>query len=42
MMNAMEILASQPWVQRFGMTLLHFLWQGLAIGSPVRWCCGFG
>jgi uncharacterized protein (TIGR03435 family) len=30
-MNAIEILASQPWVQRFGMTLLHFLWQGLAI-----------
>ncbi len=30
-MNAMEILASQPWVERFGMTLLHFLWQGLVI-----------
>lgn len=30
-MNAIEILASQPWVQRLGMTLLHFLWQGVAI-----------
>ena len=30
-MSAMEILASQPWVERFGMTLLHFLWQGLVI-----------
>jgi uncharacterized protein (TIGR03435 family) len=30
-MNAMEILASQPWVERFGMTLLHFLWEGLVI-----------
>jgi len=30
-MNAMQILASQPWVERLGMTLLHFLWQGLCI-----------
>jgi uncharacterized protein (TIGR03435 family) len=30
-MNAMQILASEPWVERFGMTLLHFLWQGLVI-----------
>jgi hypothetical protein len=30
-MNAMQILASQPWVERLGMTLLHFLWQGLVI-----------
>src|SRR5262249_40328946 len=30
-MNAMEILASQPWVERFGITLLHFLWQGAVI-----------
>jgi uncharacterized protein (TIGR03435 family) len=30
-MNAMQILASQPWVERFGMTLLHFLWQGVFI-----------
>jgi bla regulator protein blaR1 len=30
-MNAMQILASQPWVERVGMTLLHFLWQCLLI-----------
>ena len=30
-MNAMQILVSQPWVERLGMTLLHFLWQGLLI-----------
>src|SRR5277367_4835844 len=30
-MNAMQILVSQPWVERLGMTLLHFLWQGLFI-----------
>jgi uncharacterized protein (TIGR03435 family) len=29
-MNIMQIL-SQPWVERLGMTLLHFLWQGLFI-----------
>jgi uncharacterized protein (TIGR03435 family) len=30
-MNAMQILVSQPWVERLGMTLLNFLWQGLFI-----------
>lgn len=30
-MNAIQMLASQPWVQRLGTTLLHFLWQGSAI-----------
>src|SRR5437763_4830050 len=30
-MNAMQILASQPWMERLGVTLLHFLWQGLVI-----------
>jgi uncharacterized protein (TIGR03435 family) len=30
-MNAMEILSSQPWVERLGWTLVHFLWQGLSI-----------
>ena len=30
-MNIMQILVSQPWVERLGMTLLHFLWQGLFI-----------
>ena len=32
-MNAMQVLASQPWVERLGGTLVHFLWQGLAIGA---------
>ncbi|HTS66072.1 MAG TPA: M56 family metallopeptidase [Candidatus Acidoferrales bacterium] len=27
-MNITQILVSQPWVERLGMTLLHFLWQG--------------
>src|SRR5947207_1413392 len=32
-MNAMELLLSQPWVERLGWTLIHFLWQGaLAAG----------
>src|ERR1017187_7806311 len=31
-MNAMQILSSGAWVERLGWTLLHFLWQGLAIG----------
>ena len=30
-MNAMQVLASQPWVERLGWTLVHFLWQGLSI-----------
>jgi uncharacterized protein (TIGR03435 family) len=34
-MNAIQILirilAAQPWVERMGMTLLHFLWQGAII-----------
>jgi uncharacterized protein (TIGR03435 family) len=30
-MNAMQMLSSQPWVERLGWTLIHFLWQGLAI-----------
>src|SRR5437764_1726835 len=32
-MNAIELLSSQPWVQRLGWTLLHFLWQGILISS---------
>jgi uncharacterized protein (TIGR03435 family) len=27
----MQLLASQPWVERLGWTLLHFLWQGTLI-----------
>jgi beta-lactamase regulating signal transducer with metallopeptidase domain len=30
-MNALQILATQPWVERLGLTLLHFLWQGSII-----------
>src|SRR6266700_1060547 len=30
-MNAMQTLVSQPWVERLGMALLHFLSQGLFI-----------
>jgi uncharacterized protein (TIGR03435 family) len=30
-MNAMQVLSSQPWVERLGWTLVHFLWQGLSI-----------
>jgi uncharacterized protein (TIGR03435 family) len=32
-MNAVRILSSQPWVERLGWTLLHFLWQGLLIAA---------
>ena len=30
-MNAIQILATQPWVERLGLTLLHFLWQGTIV-----------
>jgi beta-lactamase regulating signal transducer with metallopeptidase domain len=30
-MSLPAILSSQPWVERLGWTLLHFLWQGAAI-----------
>jgi uncharacterized protein (TIGR03435 family) len=29
--NTMQVLSSQPWVERLGWTLVHFLWQGVAI-----------
>src|SRR5580658_7801988 len=32
-MNGVQILATQPWVERLGMTLLHFLWQGAIIAA---------
>ena len=28
-MSVVQILVSQPWMERLGATLLHFLWQGL-------------
>jgi uncharacterized protein (TIGR03435 family) len=30
-MNLIHVLSSQPWVERLGWTLVHFLWQGLSI-----------
>jgi uncharacterized protein (TIGR03435 family) len=30
-MNIMQVPVGQPWVERLGMTLLDFLWQGLMI-----------
>ncbi len=33
-MSAIQILSSQPWVERLGWTLLHFLWQGVSIAIP--------
>src|SRR5262249_48725784 len=32
-MNAIELLAAQPWVDRLGSTLLDFLWQGAIIAG---------
>jgi uncharacterized protein (TIGR03435 family) len=30
-MNAIQILGTQPWAERLGLTLLHFLWEGAII-----------
>ena len=32
-MNAIQLLSAQPWVERLGWTLLHFLWQGVLIAA---------
>lgn len=32
-MSAIRILATEPWVQRLGLTLLHFVWQGAIIAA---------
>ena len=32
-MNAIQILSSQPWAERLGWALIHFLWQGLSIAA---------
>ena len=32
-MNAIQFLSSQPWVERLGWTLVHFLWQGAGISA---------
>jgi uncharacterized protein (TIGR03435 family) len=31
--NAIQFLSSQPWVERLGWTLVHFLWQGVLIAA---------
>jgi uncharacterized protein (TIGR03435 family) len=31
--NALQSLSSQPWVERLGWTLVHFLWQGVLIAA---------
>jgi uncharacterized protein (TIGR03435 family) len=39
MMDAIQGLASQPWIERLGWTLVHFLWQGVSIAAlyaPAR------
>ena len=32
-MNALQFYSSQPWVERLGATLLHFLWQAAVIAG---------
>jgi uncharacterized protein (TIGR03435 family) len=32
-MNPIQVLSSQPWVERLGWTLVHFLWQGALIAA---------
>jgi uncharacterized protein (TIGR03435 family) len=32
-MNVLNLLAAQPWVDRLGLALLNFLWQGAAIAA---------
>jgi uncharacterized protein (TIGR03435 family) len=39
--NTIQFLSSQPWVERLGWTLVHFLWQGALIAglySAARRC----
>ena len=42
-MNAIQLLSSEPWVERLGWTLLHFLWQGVLIAAVYaairKWIC---
>ena len=42
-MNSAAFLAAQPWVERLGWTLLHFLWEGVVIAKLfilARWLAG--
>ena len=43
MAHAIQFLPSQPWIERLGWTLMHFLWQGAAIAllyAAARWGAG--
>ena len=35
-MTTLLSLVSQPWAQTLGWTLLHFLWQGAALGLAQK------
>src|SRR5579863_5953680 len=37
-MNALRMLAGEPWVGRLGWALIHFLWQGGLIASLYAIC----
>ena len=39
-MNAIQFLASQPWVESLGWTLVHFLWQGVLISAVYAFARG--
>ena len=42
-MNAVQLLSAQPWVERLGWTLVHFIWQGAllaALHAAVRGLAG--
>jgi uncharacterized protein (TIGR03435 family) len=32
-MNTIQFLSAQPWIERLGWTLVHFLWQGVLIAA---------
>lgn len=34
-MIGMDLLAGSPWMERVGWTLVHFLWQGAAVGMAL-------
>ena len=34
-MTGIEEILSQPWSQRLGWSLVHFLWQGLVIAAVL-------
>jgi beta-lactamase regulating signal transducer with metallopeptidase domain len=34
-MNQLTVLFTQPWAERLGWTLVHFIWQGAAIGLAL-------